>query len=871
MAASACAVTAAWWLLPASIHIVDWPAAGPARVALLPADGLLVWLTAGAAAVALATVVAASPRGWLPSLMAVVTPFALFWLWAVPYMPWLSDRWPLLLLFAGPLRWVVALAVAALLVARFPIRLPSLNRLDARAAFLLSAAIYASLGLHAAATIDPSGDEPHYLVIAHSLLVDGDLAIGNNHERGDYRAFYGGDLAPHFLRRGQDGEIYSIHAPGLSVLLLPAYAAAGYPGAVVFMALMAAVAAWSVFALVETIASRSVAWAVWAATSLAVPVVPHAWLLFPEIPAAAIVALGLLWLWQSPSKSAAVWAARGIVLGLLPWLHTKYIVLLGVFGFAAAVRLRRQPAALVALGSTVALLLAAWLYYFLAIYGVLDPQAPYGSSVDVQLSLAYVPRGVLGLLFDPRLGVLWFAPAYLAAAPGAWMLVRRADTRAMGLWLIAIVLVFLVSTTRFYMWWGGASPPARFLVPIVPCFAVMVAAMVREWNGALARGLLGAAVAAGLCVTLAGSLWPESRYFFSDARGVSRLLALVQGPSALAAAPPGFSGETWTQPALALGRWAIALLVAVSVAAWAARKGSALHSAAAGTVSALLAMALVAAPATADARAESVHRGRQNLVHASDGAVLETLDYRARVRLPVDDVLAVYPVTVLWQPGATVSLPPGTYEARLWFEDSTDRRGEIAVVTGRVEFGRASGALGNPVAVPFELPTTVERLAVSVTDPALARSVRRVEMIPMAVVPRHAREATSVRAIDPIGGAPGALIAYLDDAAYPEGGAFWTRGTAKARVLVAPGGASRVVFTVHLGPRQGEARLTVAGREYRVTIPAGEPQVLDVPVTPGTRVVPVAVQSATSFRPVDEDPTSTDRRRLGCFVEVALR
>ena len=55
----------------------------------------------------------------------------------------------------------------------------------------------------------PSGDEPHYLVIAQSLWRDGDLKIENNHQRGDYREYFEPDLEPHYLTRGTDGEIYS--------------------------------------------------------------------------------------------------------------------------------------------------------------------------------------------------------------------------------------------------------------------------------------------------------------------------------------------------------------------------------------------------------------------------------------------------------------------------------------------------------------------------------------------------------------------------------------------------------------------------------------------------------------------------------------
>ena len=55
------------------------------------------------------------------------------------------------------------------------------------------------------------------------------------------------------MRRGQNGEIYSIHAPGLPAVLLPAYAIAGYAGALVIMWLMAALMALAVFDLADAV------------------------------------------------------------------------------------------------------------------------------------------------------------------------------------------------------------------------------------------------------------------------------------------------------------------------------------------------------------------------------------------------------------------------------------------------------------------------------------------------------------------------------------------------------------------------------------------------------------------------------------------
>ena len=62
-------------------------------------------------------------------------------------------------------------------------------------------------------------------MVAESLLRDGDLALEQDYTERRYAAFYyKPDLAPHFRVRGRDGQIYSLHAVGLSLLILPAYA-----------------------------------------------------------------------------------------------------------------------------------------------------------------------------------------------------------------------------------------------------------------------------------------------------------------------------------------------------------------------------------------------------------------------------------------------------------------------------------------------------------------------------------------------------------------------------------------------------------------------------------------------------------------------
>jgi hypothetical protein len=140
----------------------------------------------------------------------------------------------------------------------------------------------------------PSGDEPHYLVIAQSLWRDHDLRIENNHQRGDYREYFTSDLEPHYLTRGRDGEIYSIHPIGISIVLAPIYALAGYKGSVWSLILMGALAAsiawrWTV----RTLNAPGAATFAWAAIAFSAPFMFNTFTVYPEIAAALAVMFAL--------------------------------------------------------------------------------------------------------------------------------------------------------------------------------------------------------------------------------------------------------------------------------------------------------------------------------------------------------------------------------------------------------------------------------------------------------------------------------------------------------------------------------------------------------------------------------------------------
>ena len=209
------------------------------RVALLPPW----WLLAALVVIFGAIAVGAERAGRDPD---VVLPLCALGLLALPYLPWLPDRVPVLRAAAGPARNLLWLVVIWLIAYR---GLGSLRWrvgavLSPAVIFVASAIIFGTVAWRLTATpLFPQGDEPHYLVMTQSLLHDGDLRIEDNHQREEYRAYLNEPLRPDYLTRGVDGQIYSVHPVGLPVLAMPAFALGGYRGVVAMLVLMAALAA----------------------------------------------------------------------------------------------------------------------------------------------------------------------------------------------------------------------------------------------------------------------------------------------------------------------------------------------------------------------------------------------------------------------------------------------------------------------------------------------------------------------------------------------------------------------------------------------------------------------------------------------------
>ena len=154
----------------------------------------------------------------------------------------------------------------------------------------LAAAAYLAIGVRYAARLQPSGDEPHYLLMAQSLWREGDLDLRDNMARGDFLEYTPGPLQPHYGAPRPDGRPFPAHGVLLPLLLAPVYALGGRTACVALMALAAAALAFETFRLCERVTGDRRA-ALWghAVRNALIPVVTVMGLQFSNLLAGTVV------------------------------------------------------------------------------------------------------------------------------------------------------------------------------------------------------------------------------------------------------------------------------------------------------------------------------------------------------------------------------------------------------------------------------------------------------------------------------------------------------------------------------------------------------------------------------------------------------
>jgi len=851
------------WL---SVGTLALSAGDATRIAVLPSIWILAILVAAGLVVA-GFATAHVAQAWPLAISAVI------WL---PFLPWpVPDAF---LIWQGPLEWLIWLLVAAGLVIA---RAPAVPRVlgDASRAPWVAAAVLAALALTVFSNVRsvmPGGDEPHYVAATQSLLHDGDLKVANNYAQGDYLDYFPGRLEPHYLVRALDGEIYSVHAPGVSVVILPAFALAGYAGSVVMIVLIASISAALTWRLAYRLsgADAASAWVGVAAVFFTAPYFFHTFAIYPEVIGSLCVLAGLWLLIELADgrvPSSAPLIAVGAGLAALPWLHSRFAVLAGVLGILVVARLAAHARAVANSVTFLSVPVVAglgWFAFFYFVWGSPSPTAPYGA--DTSTSASYILRGLIGLLFDQQFGVLTTAPIYVAAAIG-WVVLLRRNAR-LAVELLLIVVPYTITVASYAMWWAGSAAPARFLVSILPLAALPIAVAWKEAAKQPRRWFLLMLLVASVALIAPRAFVESGRLIINTRGAIDGTLVWLSSIVDLPLALPSVHRDGGTDAISYAAAWVSLFVAAIFVAARTLRlrRFGEAGASAAWTVSALAfaSAATLAVAIVGDSHGASIvtpERSRLAVLDAYRPAIHQTIvALDASRQLTADEFLADMAITISAPAVRLNRVPAGEYAVET---TSALVSGPLAMFVGRNDPPIEEPSLETMAAggsqFRLRLPVAVQTLNVMArNDPGHGASWLSVRPLSVTAPPvgRNALRATRYGR---------ARVFFFDDWAYLERDGFWTRADGEATVVIDTDDSSisGLPMSVTAGQVPTTIQLSIGGWSERLALEPGQKRnvVLPPPVD-GTWTL--RIRSGAGFRPSEREAGNRDVRKLAAWMTI---
>lgn len=364
--------------------------------------------------------------------------------------------------------------------------------------------VFTSLFLRGVFTnyIYSSGDEPHYLMMADSLLRDGDFNLKNQYQDSAAATRYSQEIVFPHLSPGLDfqnsNNWYSIHTIGLPIIIALPFKLFGLNGTRLFI-LVLQIAALPLFYMVlrkylkkderVLVGMLMVLCCTFFWQNLAVTM-PD--LVLVSMALGSILLFGKKDIWNNLLFSILIGAGVLIhtkfALAALPIYIAHNYVLLRQLGYKKLFK---------DMWASYLVLFIFMLGYALFLkntYGFYSPSGLYGSNG--QLFGANLATNLIAILFDRVKGLVIYYPVLLIAGPYIYFAIRdliisskkilksrTVDDSLVFAWAIAIaLLLFLVTQVGFTDWSGSFAPSGRYMLLPIFLIAFLVAKYFNHQN-----------------------------------------------------------------------------------------------------------------------------------------------------------------------------------------------------------------------------------------------------------------------------------------------------------------------------------------------------------------------------------------------------
>lgn len=337
-----------------------------------------------------------------------------------------------------------------------------------------------------------SGDEPNYLLSAHSLLHDRDLNLRNQYDNQDYFHFYSRKDNPRlrlgiYGRYGKKGDayIYPINLPGISVLMLPHYRISHFlEGSWRTFILKSSLSLWAALLGIQIYLLAAARWrredialGLWAVYGFTVPVFFYSIHLYPEIPIAFFSLLVYRKVTSPERLSTGALVGMGFLLSTFPWFGLKFNIILWPLILVCLLHLRRDHGLKGRLAAFLAFpLISAGLFasFTWRLYGSVNPFSIYDGVMTSEQTasvlqaffsfpLYYRVDSFFNYFLDQRDGLLPYAPVFIFAFAGFVEIWRRARREFFALGIVAMPFIL---NYAFFTHRQGFAPPGRVLAPL---------------------------------------------------------------------------------------------------------------------------------------------------------------------------------------------------------------------------------------------------------------------------------------------------------------------------------------------------------------------------------------------------------------------